>query len=175
VWVNNTPPGAVIVSPPDASAYDPAVETLLDLRSGIFDAEQSPEELECAWQVVLYHDDHIHPEPVLRECQTQYLNLPHAEDPGEVLYLAISLTVTDPLGLATTVSHYLYPETDCNLNGYDDAEDIALGRSLDLDLDGVPDECRDDCNQNGRQDPLDLAIGTSVDEDGDGVPDECQG
>lgn len=32
---------------------------------------------------------------------------------------------------------------DCNGNGIDDAIDIALGTSSDVDFDGVPDECQD--------------------------------
>lgn len=49
---------------------------------------------------------------------------------------------------------------DCNENGRDDAEDLALGSSTDCDLDGLPDECA-------------VRWGLLSDEDGDGVPDEC--
>ena len=31
---------------------------------------------------------------------------------------------------------------DCNGNGVEDAIDIALGTSSDVDFDGVPDECQ---------------------------------
>jgi len=34
------------------------------------------------------------------------------------------------------------PLEDCNGNGVEDAVDIALGGSSDVNLDGVPDECQ---------------------------------
>lgn len=46
---------------------------------------------------------------------------------------------------------------DCNGNGIVDSDDIASGRSSDLDLDGVPDECSPDCNGNGVPDERELA------------------
>jgi hypothetical protein len=66
------------------------------------------------------------------------------------------------------------PSDDCNGNGIFDACDLAAGTSLDIDLNGVPDECDPDCNANGLPDGADLLNGTSSDCDGDGVPDDCQ-
>ncbi|MED6335125.1 MAG: trypsin-like peptidase domain-containing protein [Planctomycetota bacterium] len=63
---------------------------------------------------------------------------------------------------------------DCNGNGIVDSDDIASGRSLDGDADGVPDECDGDCNDNGIPDDRDIANGTSADCNLDGMPDECQ-
>ena len=62
---------------------------------------------------------------------------------------------------------------DCNQNGTDDSEDVGGGGSMDLNLNGVPDEC-EDCNGNNILDDADIAGGGSADVDGDGVPDECQ-
>ena len=62
---------------------------------------------------------------------------------------------------------------DCNENGDADADDIALGTSDDVNIDGIPDECQD-CNGNGTLDPQDIADATSQDADSNGVPDECQ-
>lgn len=62
---------------------------------------------------------------------------------------------------------------DCNGNAVADAEDIAGGLSLDVNADGVPDECQD-CNANGVLDPNDILGGGSADVDENGVPDECQ-
>lgn len=42
--------------------------------------------------------------------------------------------------------------TDCNMNGYDDIEDIVQGRSLDANVNLVPDECEPPI-------PVPLAIG----------------
>lgn len=51
---------------------------------------------------------------------------------------------------------------DCNANGIEDAEEIALGMAGDCDGNGVPDEC-------------DITFGTYEDADLDGVPDACAG
>jgi len=61
---------------------------------------------------------------------------------------------------------------DCNGNGIDDATDISMGTSLDVNSDGIPDECQD-CNGNGTLDPQDIANG-APDIDGNGIPDECE-
>ncbi len=62
---------------------------------------------------------------------------------------------------------------DCNGNGITDGCDIASGISVDIDGNGVPDEC-EDCNANGVVDGFEIAGGTSLDCNADGVPDECQ-
>ena len=50
---------------------------------------------------------------------------------------------------------------DCNGNGVDDDQDIALGTSKDCNLNGYPDSC-------------DFADGISLDANGNGRPDECE-
>lgn len=62
---------------------------------------------------------------------------------------------------------------DCNGNNIPDADDIAGGFSLDVNSDGIPDECQD-CNGNGTLDPQDIASGASSDVNGNGIPDECE-
>ncbi|MCC6675862.1 MAG: VCBS repeat-containing protein [Phycisphaerales bacterium] len=63
---------------------------------------------------------------------------------------------------------------DCNGNGVPDYCDIwVYGTSLDCDNDGVPDDCETDCNANGVPDICDIRDGASRDDDGNGVPDEC--
>lgn len=61
---------------------------------------------------------------------------------------------------------------DCNGNGIDDAIDIAGLASMDINFNGIPDEC-EDCNGNGILDPIDIA-GASDDENENGIPDECE-
>jgi len=61
---------------------------------------------------------------------------------------------------------------DCNGNLIGDDEDIVRGLSLDVNSDGVPDECQD-CNNNGTLDPEEIALG-APDVDGNGIPDECE-
>ena len=62
---------------------------------------------------------------------------------------------------------------DCNDNDLNDTVDIAFGTSLDLNDDGIPDECQD-CNGNDIIDLIDIALGNSDDANADGVPDECE-
>ncbi len=62
---------------------------------------------------------------------------------------------------------------DCNCNGVADSDDIAGGASLDINGNGLPDECEEDCNDNGEFDSDDIASGNSSDCNGNGVPDEC--
>lgn len=50
---------------------------------------------------------------------------------------------------------------DCNGNGLDDDDDIAMGTERD-------------CNGNGLPDSCDVADGISLDGNGDGKPDECR-
>lgn len=68
---------------------------------------------------------------------------------------------------------------DCNDNGVGDATDIAFGASLDLDGDGIPDECRLDGDDDGAVDPLDncptVANSDQRDTDHNGVGDACEG
>ena len=62
---------------------------------------------------------------------------------------------------------------DCNLNRRDDALDILDGSSVDVNGDGVPDECTD-CNGNHVLDDQDISAGTSADLNANSVPDECE-
>ncbi len=61
---------------------------------------------------------------------------------------------------------------DCNGNGIDDLGDISGGASLDLNADGVPDEC-EDCDADGTLDSVELASG-AADLNANGIPDSCE-
>jgi len=63
---------------------------------------------------------------------------------------------------------------DCNGNGVPDITDITIGSSLDLDGNGVPDECQENCNGNLFPDSYDIAMGISIDAHANGIPDECE-
>ncbi len=62
---------------------------------------------------------------------------------------------------------------DCNQNGRDDTQDIALGGSTDLNLNNIPDEC-EDCNNNSVLDDTDILGGGSADLNNNDIPDECE-
>jgi subtilisin-like proprotein convertase family protein len=59
---------------------------------------------------------------------------------GEWTLIAADAVAGD-VGQLTAACVEITTAPDCNLNGVDDALDIAAGTSADLDGDGVPDEC----------------------------------
>lgn len=65
------------------------------------------------------------------------------------------------------------PITDCNVNGIDDAEEIAQGASGDCNANGVPDECEADTDGDTVIDDCDQCPGLddTVDLNGNGTPD----
>ncbi len=62
---------------------------------------------------------------------------------------------------------------DCNGNGRLDSIDISTGFSLDVNSNGIPDEC-EDCNGNSVLDTIDIATGASLDLNSNTIPDECE-
>lgn len=160
VSINSTPPQVTVTSPQEDFTYPVGQVVDVPLTADIVDASQSVGPLDCRWDVTLVHDNHEHPEPALHACGGSFPILPHGELGGDVMFWTVDLTVTNVWGLSTTVSRVLLPEGDCNLNGQDDALDVASGFAEDCNGNGVPDSC-------------DIALGTSADIDGNGVPDEC--
>ena len=64
--------------------------------------------------------------------------------------------------------------SDCNANNVPDHCDINIDfTSLDVNGNGIPDECEIDCNANNIPDDFDLSEGTSQDCNNNLVPDEC--
>ncbi|MEK6677094.1 MAG: PQQ-dependent sugar dehydrogenase [Planctomycetota bacterium] len=110
IYVNDTPPNVAITNPPNGATYFLTEPILIPLTADISDAEHGHRELTCEWQTLLHHDEHIHPEPPDSNCTTQTVISPHGGGPGEEFFFEIVLTVTDPLGLSTTVSSFVYPE-----------------------------------------------------------------
>ena len=172
VSVNNTPPVVDILSPLNGQPYSGSGPEAIALSASVADAEHGQSALDCSWEIVLHHGDHTHSEVPKRTCETSAVVGPH-HTAGQVEYYEARLTVEDADGLSTTVSHWLPREDDCNLNGSPDAVDIALGSSLDVDEDGVPDECASDCDADGLTDLMTLALGLAPDCDGNGFPDAC--
>ncbi|MEP0847930.1 MAG: PQQ-dependent sugar dehydrogenase [Phycisphaerae bacterium] len=111
VWVNNSPPTVQITSPADGTLYSMAGNTTLALTADVSDAEHGPGELSCAWQTILHHNEHTHPEPPDSSCTTTTVITPVGCG-TETYFYEIRLTVADPLGAATSESVFLYP--DCS-------------------------------------------------------------
>ena len=76
-------------------------------------------------------------------------------------------------------NHYSLDCTgDCDLDGYPDSYEIAIGLDTDCNANGIPESCDADsggldCNDNGIPDSCDIA-GGAPDCNGDGVPDSCE-
>ena len=101
---------------------------------------------------------------------------------GAITFALLEDAIGEPMNVVVRAVAKV-PTGDCNLNGVPDDCDIASGTSLDVDGNGVPDEC-EDCNGNGIPDECDLSCdgscaglpgcGQSADCQPDGIPDECQ-
>jgi glucose/arabinose dehydrogenase len=111
VSVNNTPPQIEITSPADGTRYPLDDETVYDLVTTIIDGEHGPADLTCAWQTILHHDYHQHPEPADPACTTTATISPFGCLVGTYWY-RITLTVTDAAGL--TAYDEVILEPDCN-------------------------------------------------------------
>lgn len=74
--------------------------------------------------------------------------------------IVASDAVAGDAGQLTAACIEITTAPDCNVNGVDDAVDIAAGTSADIDQDGVPDECAciADLDGNGAVNGADLAV-----------------
>lgn len=109
VSLNNTPPVATITSFKDGALYPlDQGTTLLRLAADVSDLEHSEEELTYEWRTFLHHNAHFHPEPVDFEHESFTLISPLGCEAEDYWY-RIELTVRDPEGLSTHVSHEIYP------------------------------------------------------------------
>ncbi len=113
ISVNNTPPNVKITNPANGSVY--AVEAGLgdivyNLTAVVTDEEHdSDTELNYAWQTILKHNTHEHPEPIdyNKESTTRISRVGCNSDEYHWL---IKLTVTDAAGLSTIDSSQVYPD-----------------------------------------------------------------
>jgi subtilisin-like proprotein convertase family protein len=80
--------------------------------------------------------------------------------PQGVWTLTVSDSVAGDAGQLTAACIEITTAPDCNVNGVDDAVDIAAGTSADVDEDGVPDECGciADLDGDGAVTGADLAV-----------------
>ena len=108
ISANNTPPVVEIISPADNTQYIPGSDTTYTLQANVTDAEQGPNQLAYAWQTILRHNTHQHPEAVDTAKESQAV-ISRIGCNGDTYYWLVTLTVTDQAGLQTMDSVRLYP------------------------------------------------------------------
>ena len=141
VSLNNTPPQVAINSFKDGDQYPLGFTSLLRLAADVSDAEHGNNELMYQWRTFLHHNDHFHPDPVIFEPESYFLISPLGCE-QEIYFYRIELTVTDPEGLATTVSQRIYPYCGdpfvewVELSGEADETQISLqwGTAFETDI-----------------------------------------
>lgn len=116
ISVNNSPPQVTITSPIDGTLYSVSSATTYACTANVTDLEHTVNQLRYAWQTILHHDDHVHPEPVDTNRTTSTVISPTGCD-GPVYYYRVILIVTDPLGLSATNEVRLLP--NCAGSGSD--------------------------------------------------------
>ena len=109
VSANNTPPNVAITSPVNNSFYQLGSDTAYSLKATVTDAEHHSNELSYAWQAILRHNTHQHPEPIDTNKITSEL-ISRIGCNGETFYWFIKLTVTDAAGLSKVDSAKLLPQ-----------------------------------------------------------------
>jgi PKD repeat protein len=160
IFVNNSPPSVVITSPIDGTIYPLDDITVYDLTADISDAEHGPTELSCAWQTILHHNVHQHPEPVDPNCITTTVISPIGCT-GETYYFRIVLTVTDAGGLSASDEVLLFPpcggceDADLDDSGVVDISDLLILLGAWGDCEGL---CPIDVRIDGSVNITDLLI-----------------
>lgn len=114
ISVNNTPPVVTITSPANNTRYPLSGETYYELTAAVTDEEHTAAELSYAWQVILHHENHSHPNPIDNAVTSTAAISPLGCD-GQEYYYRIVLTVTDDAGASATQEIRLYP--DCESAG----------------------------------------------------------
>jgi hypothetical protein len=115
----------------DGDQYPLGSTSLLRLAAHVTDAEHTDEQLTYAWRTFLHHNDHFHPDPVKFDRESYMLISPLGCE-QEIYFFRIELTVTDPEGLATTVTQYVYPY--CDAPFIDDVNLAAQVNETEIDL-----------------------------------------
>ena len=87
------------------------------------DDDETPSQLFCSWTVVMHHNNHVHTEPALTDCNTS-ATLSAVGCDGETYFYTAELTVTDPQGLSTTDVGADQP----GLRGHADRHPVARAR-----------------------------------------------
>jgi PKD repeat protein len=109
ITLNNTPPNIVSTSIDDVDIFSLGSDTNLELSAEVSDAESEPFELTYQWQLLLYHNDHFHPEAADENAVSSVVLSPIGCD-GNTYWYRIRLTVTDPRGLSSVFEKDIFPD-----------------------------------------------------------------
>ena len=132
VSVNNTPPIVSILNPANGTKYPRGQQTLYECVADITDDEHDASQMSFAWQTILHHNTHSHPEPVDTNRTTTTV-ISAAECDEQTYYYRIVLTVTDPAGLSATNQVMLFPNCDRVVPAivWTNPADVVYGTALD--------------------------------------------
>lgn len=108
ISVNNTPPVVNITSPVKNSLYTLGEDSVYTLAATVTDAEHVNSQLSYAWQTILRHNNHQHPEPIDTARNTSS-RISRIGCNGDTYYWLFELTVTDAAGLSTKDSSKIFP------------------------------------------------------------------
>lgn len=108
ISVNNTPPGVNITSPVKNSLYRIGEDTMYTCAATVTDAEHTNGQLQYAWQTILRHNNHEHPESIDTTRNTSTM-ISRIGCNGDTYYWLVELTVTDAAGLSTKDSSKIFP------------------------------------------------------------------
>lgn len=129
ISLNNTPPQIAITSFQDGDRYPTDKTNLLELHATATDNEHPQSSLQYEWQTYLHHNDHFHPENIVKE-QNTFLFLEPLGCGEEDYFFRVRLRVTDPEGLYSETEQHLYPNcettADLQLNALPASDHIAF-------------------------------------------------
>lgn len=111
ISINNTPPSVQITSIEDGDLYPIDRGALIRLDAEVKDLEHTNQELEYQWKVFFHHNDHFHPEPIIKD-PLGYVVLTPIGCELEQYWYRIVLEVIDPGGLKSVDEKRIYP--NCN-------------------------------------------------------------
>jgi PKD repeat protein len=109
ISINNSAPSVKITNPTNNAKYTLTGPTQYALKATITDND--PAGMQYAWQVTLRHNNHQHPEPILKQ-QSPTVQISPVGCDGDTYSYSISLTVTDKGGLTAKDEVIVVP--DCN-------------------------------------------------------------
>ena len=109
IVLNDTPPVVTIIAPTNGTSFSIAAPQNFNLTATVTDAESSDAQLGYVWQTLMHHNNHNH----LIATSTNHLATTTTDPIGcdgvNLYYFRVLLTVTDPVGLATTREVKIFP------------------------------------------------------------------